>query len=69
MHPGLFFDFALLIWIYREVYSGRHDSNIQPYGSGPNAPAKFSCAPHHIKKALEQTRAGAETFFCWKDII
>ncbi|OHB82066.1 MAG: hypothetical protein A2Z38_01945 [Planctomycetes bacterium RBG_19FT_COMBO_48_8] len=45
------------------VYSERHDSNMQAYGSGPNAPAKLSCAPHYIKKALEQTRAGAETFF------
>jgi len=45
------------------VYSERHDSNMLPSGSGPDVPAKFSYAPYLIKKALEQTRAGAETFF------
>ena len=42
---------------------GRYDSNMQPSGPGPDAPAELSYTPYHIKKALEQTRAGAKTFF------
>ena len=36
---------------------------MQPSGPRPDALAKLSYAPYLIKKALEQTRAGAETFF------
>jgi len=36
---------------------------MQPSGPGPDTPAKLNYAPYLIKKALEQTRAGAETFF------